>query len=884
MGNREPHVRLSRLSHCLMLSLAVAAAGALPHAHGHAQSRSSTAAMVDFDIPAGELSVALDRFAEQSGLQVVSEQPLLQDVKVQAVRGRYAAEDALGRLLSGSGFGYQRINAQTLVLRKQAVAPAPRPETRSPPAGRPQAQDEAQELSGITVTGTRIRGGSTPSPVITIGAERIREEGFNDLGEVIRSLPQNFNGGQNPGVAAGGSSAGGITNQNFTGGSSLNLRGLGPDATLTLLNGRRLSYGGFVQAVDISAIPVEAVERIEIVADGASAIYGSDAVGGVGNVILKRDHDGVTVGWRYGGASDGGLRTREYHLTAGTTWSSGGLIATYKDVSADPIYARARSYTDHLAAPTTIYPGSDLRSGLLSVHQSLGGSAEFRLDAFRTQRDQEYYYWYAGLPTLYAKLAPQTTSALVSPSLDIFLPNDWTLSIGATRGEDEHIQRNFDVVVASGQPTLYIDACHCNQSRSYEVGAEGPMFPLPGGDARLAVGVGYRLNDYGQLDRISGATTVQGDEASRFAYAEINLPLLGPESNVAGVRRLAATAAVRGEDYDSFGSVTTPKLGLIYGPNDSATFKASWGKSFKSPTLRQRYSDANLILYSATAFGGADYPSGASVLSTWGGSQDLQAERATAWTASMAFHPRSLDGLEAELTWFDIDYTDRVVAPISDFSGALGNQDYVEFVELNPAASRQAEVVASYPALYNYTGSAYDPDDVVAIIFAHNVNVARQRIRGLDLSGAYRFDFAAGRLAVRGSVSYLDISQQNSETGSSYDVAGTLFNPARVNGRVGAVWSQGGFAASAFVNHTGGVSDAVNDEKLASFTTFDATLRYATDPRNGAFSGLELALSAQNLFNRDPPLYRAVLDRLPYDSTNYSAIGRFLLFSVSKHW
>src|SRR5690606_28265351 len=97
-----------------------------------------------------------------------------------------------------------------------------------------------------------------------------------------------------------------------TGGSSLNLRGLGPDATLTLLNGRRLAYGGVVHAVDIGAIPVEAVDRVEIVPDGASAIYGSDAVGGVGNVVLKRDYQGVAVGLRYGGATEGGLATREY--------------------------------------------------------------------------------------------------------------------------------------------------------------------------------------------------------------------------------------------------------------------------------------------------------------------------------------------------------------------------------------------------------------------------------------------------------------------------------------------------------------------------------------------------------------------------------------------
>lgn len=148
------------------------------------------------------------------------------------------------------------------------------------------------ELESIEVTGTRIKGGAVPSPVISISAARIQEEDFSDLGEVIRSVPQNFSGGQNPGVLSGNLAGAGNANQNMTGGASLNLRGLGADATLTLLNGRRLAYGGFTQAVDLSAIPVEAVERLEIVADGASAIYGSDAVGGVGNVILKRDYDG----------------------------------------------------------------------------------------------------------------------------------------------------------------------------------------------------------------------------------------------------------------------------------------------------------------------------------------------------------------------------------------------------------------------------------------------------------------------------------------------------------------------------------------------------------------------------------------------------------------
>src|SRR6185312_8355917 len=174
-----------------------------------------------------------------------------------------------------------------------------------------------------------------------------------------------------PGVSLG-AAQGSPSNQDITGGSGINLRGLGPDATLTLLNGHRISYGGFAQAVDISAIPVEAVDRIEIVPDGASAIYGSDAVGGVANVILKRDYEGVTVGARYGGATEGGLATHEYTLTGGTRWSSGGLIATYKDTSTDPLYARQRDYTAYMFDPSSLYPGSDLRSGWVGLHQSIG--------------------------------------------------------------------------------------------------------------------------------------------------------------------------------------------------------------------------------------------------------------------------------------------------------------------------------------------------------------------------------------------------------------------------------------------------------------------------------------------------------------------------------
>src|SRR3546814_15797947 len=94
---------------------------------------------------------------------------------------------------------------------------------------------------------------------------------------------------------------------------SLNLRGLGPDASLTLFNGHRVAFDAVSQGIDISAIPLSAIERVDIVTDGASALYGSDAVAGVANVILRRRVEEVVTSVRLAGTTDGGGFTQQYN-------------------------------------------------------------------------------------------------------------------------------------------------------------------------------------------------------------------------------------------------------------------------------------------------------------------------------------------------------------------------------------------------------------------------------------------------------------------------------------------------------------------------------------------------------------------------------------------
>ncbi|WP_440976884.1 TonB-dependent receptor plug domain-containing protein [Pseudoxanthomonas winnipegensis] len=737
----------------------------------------------------------------------------------------------------------------------------------------------AVQLDTVQVTGTRIKGGTTPSPVITIDSTRIREEGFTDLGEVIRSVPQNFSGGQNPGVSTSANVSG--NNINTTGGSSLNLRGLGQDATLTLLNGRRMSYGGWAQGVDISAIPVEAVERLEIVPDGASAVYGADAVGGVANVILKPDFDGVTLGTRFGGATDGGLAMREYTATAGTTWDGGGLLATFRKASSDPIDASQRAYTRRMYQPATLWPGSDARSGLVSLHQALGDALELHLDALRTERHMSMKTGYA---TSYYLDTPETNTTLVSPGLDLALPGDWTLTASAAQGRDKTYTHRQVIRTQTGVVSSDSLGTYSNQSATYELGVEGPVLTLPAGQARLAAGAGYRAVDFLSLGITSNRTAADGDERSRFAYVELNLPLVAPEQQRRGVERFSLTGALRNEDYDDYGRVTTPKLGLIYAPGSDFTLRASWGKSFKAPRLLQRYTNQDIALYPAATLGGDGQATGATVLYRAGGNADLRPERARTWSAALAFHPEGLPGLEAELSWFDIDYTGRIVQPVVA-TQALRNPDYAAFVTTDPTQAEMAQAIADSVRFLNYTSGGYDPTQVVAIVDNRSVNAAAQHIEGVDLSGAYRFDVGQGRLALRGAASWLDSTQATLPTQDAYDLAGTLYYPARVSARVGAVWRQGGLMASLFGNYKSGVRNTTRDEKGASFTTFDATLRYELAAGLGMLSDVAIELAAQNLFNRAPPLYTVTtLNEAPFDSTNYSAVGRFVSLSVSKHW
>ncbi|MBL8513919.1 MAG: TonB-dependent receptor plug domain-containing protein, partial [Betaproteobacteria bacterium] len=181
-----------------------------------------------------------------------------------------------------------------------------------------QAQNPTpQKIEKIEVTGSNIKrvDAETIAPVQIITKEEIERSGKQTITEVLRTLPINSTGGLND-----------ITGSNSfsSGASTVSLRGLGSAATLVLLNGRRIApYGGanpnFGQSavVNLDALPLDVVERVEILKDGASAIYGSEAVAGVVNIILRKDFKGALAGGSFSINNQAEYQVRRASTTIG---------------------------------------------------------------------------------------------------------------------------------------------------------------------------------------------------------------------------------------------------------------------------------------------------------------------------------------------------------------------------------------------------------------------------------------------------------------------------------------------------------------------------------------------------------------------------------------
>lgn len=298
------------------------------------------------ELPAQRLDRSLFSVAQQTGVQLVFTDPAIAKLKAPAISGNLTVNETLSTLLKNTRYTYRfaSTNVVRIVGKDQprgaaervSYVQSPQPNSTFEPAAQSSAPTEATAPpeDEIVVVGSQIKGSSITSalPVTVVDAQAIAATGAVSGDELFRSIPQmgdvSFNSAYLPNSS--NSARGDI--------GSVNLRGLGVGNTLVLINGRRVVAHPTSRADDnlvpvltynTNAIPVFGLERLEVLRDGAAAIYGSDAVAGVVNTVLRKDYQGITGEAQVGWAENTSLQEVNLNLLAGTRLGNRGSITLF---------------------------------------------------------------------------------------------------------------------------------------------------------------------------------------------------------------------------------------------------------------------------------------------------------------------------------------------------------------------------------------------------------------------------------------------------------------------------------------------------------------------------------------------------------------------------
>lgn len=916
----------------------------------------------------------------------------------------------------------------------------------------------------VTATGTNITGVKpVGSETVSLDRQQILATGAVDINQALQTVPQIQNnpepGGQvfrQGGTSGYGTGAG----TNSTQGTSNNLRGLGAQATLTLVDGRRLAPSGasnaFTEAVQV---PIAALQRVEIVSDGASAVYGSDAVAGVINYVLRKDFNGLEIAPR-DQASD---HYNEWgvSVTGGHTWSSlgplggGSLVLTYDHDHRDPYHAydspflrqnlsgfggpdlRAFNGAATSAQPVLIanvnnggtynYYGVPVNAAPGTTFAQLGSpvlydAAQYQWYLGRQDRDQVamflnqdltpwlsvfyegFYthrmtvsqgydntnmgnnitvnpgtpYYITGVPGVtgaetVATVAPAYYNGLtytVNPDTtftntfgaDVRLPFGWKSEAYFTWGSDRtcgicnfgnnpnlpSLQQQVNAGAISpyltSPPNAMQLSTYMGDNYQYarnilldgEAKFDGPLFRLPGGLVRAAVGAEWNYNEQALENVSNNNNTLNTDNTTNVnnvvsvnrtdvsGFAEVFVPVVGSENALPFVRSLSIDAAVRYDHYSDFGGTTNPKVGGTWAVNEDLSLRASWGTSFRAPFLTDtnprnfsfgvaaipvvNNSGLSGVGFSAIPFSG---PNTSLEYLIGGANPDLQPETATTWSTGFDLQPHQIRGLKLSFTYYSVTYQNQIAGPqtglfLSSPQYAALYSKYIIPVH-NPATCVEgdpatydpvfAKFLADHPALYGNTaaipstlGGGYCGVNV--ILDSRTTNLGSTFQDGLDLQANYNIETRYGRWAVGASVTdILNDTQTPVPGGGEVSVLNTYNYPVSLRSRGQIGWAKGPFSATVFVNYVGSYLNTfplpnTPSSKVPAWTTADLNLNYQVpkDSRLAWMRGLRASLNIINFTDEDPPLVLTDNNNsyFAFDPNNANVFGRQFSFTLVK--
>jgi len=616
-----------------------------------------------------------------------------------------------------------------------------------------QEKDQAAELDTVVVTGTRSANrtlGESLSPIDLLSADTLNNSGTPELNQALSKLLPSFN----------------FPRPSITDGTDhvrpAQLRGMSPDQVLVLVNGKRRhtsavvnlngSQGRGSAAVDLNAIPFYAIDRIEVLRDGASALYGSDAIAGVINIVLKGGDEGGTVETRYGQMSAGDGELIQAGADMGVKLNADGWIhlsAEYRD-RADT--NRSRPDLRTLQTPATYatvnhrFGDADTNDQIFFFNGQVGLPAEAELYFFGNLGDREGdaagFYRRAfdsrNVVAIYPDgFLPIINSVAEDTSVVMGVRGDteggWTWDVSANYGANDFdfiITNSLNNSLGAASPTEFFAGTLHGAQNLFNADVSKYFDGLIGNGLNVAFGAEHRKDSY----RIE-----PGEEASYVGTGSQVFPGFRPQDSGSFDRdsnavyldlesdvtdQFATSLAVRYEDYSDFGSTTSGKLSGRYSFTDTVALRGTVSTGFRAPSLAQQF-------YATTAtnfIGGVPFDvrtfAVTDPVAIALGAEPLQAEESTNVSLGLSLQPT--DDLNITIDAYQIDVDDRII------------------LSENLTGTAVQQFLASQGIL-NANGGRYF------------TNAIDTRTRGLDIVASYGFTLGDGDLSVTAGVNFNDV-------------------------------------------------------------------------------------------------------------------------------
>jgi iron complex outermembrane receptor protein len=778
------------------------------------------------------------------------------------------------------------------------------PSTASPAdAAAAEASAEPEGLDEVIVTGTRQSGqraADSPAPIQILSAEALKNASgspdlMSTLAQIVPSLTINAIGGD----------AGGLSLQ-------AKLRGLSPNHVLVLVNGKRrhttanlMVDAGAYQGgagVDLNFIPLDAIDHIEVLTDGAAAQYGSDAIAGVINIILKKNSSGGSLGGTWGNYMNGGGNTNDVSGNAGFAPADNAYFNItgevhghgHSDVGAvdprvvDPANLATYPNSNEPSAPG--YPNLNLGGGdaewrnkIFLINTGIdfeGGTELYAFGTYGKKKANSYENYRQPNKVAYTDPTTGVTTYPLPYGFDPREQTDETDSQETVGVKGVAAEWNWDLSSGYGidnvplyttesanagtyalngvlTPSDYYDGflratqwtSNVDINRDFDVGMAGPLNVAFGGEYRretYSIGAGIPLS---YLD--GGAQSYPG-----FTPADAGI---WSRKNQAGYIDLAAKpvealrldAAGRFEHYSDFGDAKVGKLTARYDFDPEFAIRGTVSNGFRAPTLaEEHYASTNVA--PTTAF--AQLPPNSPGGKLLGLGTGLEPEHSLNYSLGFVFRP--LPNMSATLDVYQITVTNRIVG-----TGAIYGS--VNGVPTPAAGAVNAAIAAN--------GNQLDPQ-VVATgstginLFANGIDT---RTRGADLVFNFPVEYVFGKIDWSVGATYNDTSITKLPAGPAQLAGAQLYDATAISDlttatpkyivNLGALWTYGKYTVNLLEKIYGPSSEWGNDDGdnptnipqyfkssigLSPITNLD--LAYQVQEH------LKISIGAVNLFNKFP--------------------------------